>query len=116
MKTFKIICITAALVMAVIGCTKYQPIQKENQSQQLVIDSLNKEVSTLKVKNEILLEDLALMIKYYCSTENLLDTIYTNFTIDGVFVFEYEPYYQISNEIFEYEELYNFLEEERKKL
>ena len=36
----------SALVMAVIGCTKYQPIQRENQSQQLVIDSLNREVST----------------------------------------------------------------------
>lgn len=116
MKTFKVICITAALVIAVIGCTKYQPLQKENQFQQLTIDSLNKEISTLKVKNEILLEDLALMFKYYCSTENFLDTIYTNFIIDGVFVFEYEPYHQVSGEIFEYEELYNLLEEERKKL
>ena len=114
MRTFKIICITAALIIAVIGCTKYQPLQKENQ--QLTIDSLNKEISTLKIKNEIISEDLELMFAYYCSAENLLDTIYTNFILNGIFVFEYEPYYQISNEIFEYEELYNFLEEERKKL
>lgn len=89
--------------------------QNCEQEQLIVIDSLNKEITTLKMKNEIILEDLNLMFDYYCSAENLLDTIFINFIVNGIFVFEYEPYAQASNKIFEYEELYNLLEE-RKKL
>lgn len=69
------------------------------EEKQKIIDSLQ--------INSWLFED------YYCSAENLFDTIFYHMTNDGTFVFEYEPYVQSSNSIWAYEELYNHLEKKR---
>ena len=74
-------------------------LQLELEKKQSIIDSLQ--------INSWLFED------YYCSAENLLDTIFHHYIIDGVFVFEYEPYTISSNSIWAYEELYNYLETKR---
>lgn len=69
------------------------------EEQQKIIDSLQ--------INSQLFED------YYCSSENLFDTIFYHMTNDGTFVFEYEPYVQSSNSIWACEKLYNYLETKR---
>jgi hypothetical protein len=74
-------------------------LNNQLEEQQKIIDSLQ--------INSQLFED------YYCSSENLFDTIFYHMTTDGTFVFEYEPYTQSSNSIWAYEELYDYLETKR---
>ena len=74
-------------------------LQLELEKKQSIIDSLQ--------INNWLFED------YYCASENLFDTIFYHMVTDGIFVFEYDPYTQSSNNIWAYEELYNYLEEKR---
>lgn len=74
-------------------------LNNQLEEKQKIIDSLQ--------INSWLFED------YYCSAENLLDTIFYHMITDGIFVFEYEPYTVSSNNIWAYEELYNYLETKR---
>lgn len=72
-------------------------LQSELEKKQAVIDSLQ-----INCWN---LED------YYCTAENLLDTIFINFIEKGIFVFEYEPYSNVVNNIYiNNNSLYSFLE------
>jgi hypothetical protein len=72
-------------------------LQSELEKKQAVIDSLQ-----INCWN---LED------YYCTAENLLDTIFINFMEKGIFVFEYEPYSNVVNNIYiNNNSLYSFLE------
>lgn len=72
-------------------------LQSELEKKQSIIDSLQ-----INCWN---LED------YYCTAENLLDTIFINFIEKGVFVFEYEPYSNVINNIYSNNQsLYSFLE------
>lgn len=72
-------------------------LQSELEEKQAVIDSLQ-----INCWN---LED------YYCTAENLLDTIFINFIEKGIFVFEYEPYSNVVNNIYiNNNSLYSFLE------
>lgn len=79
----------------------------------LIIDNLNNQleekqeiIDSLQINNQLFEE-------YYCSAENLFDTIFYYVVTKGIFVFEYEPYTISSNNIWAYEELYNYLEEKR---
>lgn len=74
-------------------------LNNQLEEKQKIIDSLQ--------INNWLFED------YYCSVENLLDTIFYHIITDGTFVFEYEPYTQSSNNIWACEELYDYLETKR---
>lgn len=72
-------------------------LQIELEKKQAVIDSLQ-----INCWN---LED------YYCSAENLLDTIFTNFIRHGIFVFEYDPYSDaVENLCNNNDSLYSYLE------
>lgn len=72
-------------------------LQSELEKKQAIIDSLQ-----INCWN---LED------YYCSAENLLDTIFTNFVRHGIFVFEYDPYSDaIENLCNNNDSLYSYLE------
>ena len=72
-------------------------LQIELEKKQAIIDSLQ-----INCWN---LED------YYCTAENLLDTIFINFIEKGIFVFEYEPYSNVVNNIYSNNNsLYSFLE------
>ena len=75
-------------------------LQSELEKKQAVIDSLQ-----INCWN---LED------YYCTVENLLDTIFINFIEKGIFIFEYEPYSNVVNNIYNNNNsLYSFLELKR---
>lgn len=75
-------------------------LQIELEKKQAVIDSLQ-----INCWN---LED------YYCTAENLLDTIFINFIEKGIFIFEYEPYSNVVNNIYSNNNsLYSFLELKR---
>lgn len=103
-----------------IGKTIYnKSIQKQESiiaEQQALIDSLINQNQTLQFEKELVMYDLELLSDHYCASENLLDTIFVNFVTKGIFVFEYEPYSDIVNRIFENEELYELLEEKRTQL
>lgn len=72
-------------------------LQSELEKKQIVIDSLQINCWNLK--------------DYYCTAENLLDTIFINFIEKGIFVFEYEPYSNVVNNIYSNNNsLYSFLE------
>jgi hypothetical protein len=78
-------------------CGQVKALQSELEKKQAVIDSLQ-----INCWN---LED------YYCTAENLLDTIFINFIEKGIFVFEYEPYSNVVNNIYSNNNsLYSFLE------
>ena len=75
-------------------------LQSELEEKQSIIDSLQ-----INCWN---LED------YYCTSENLLDTIFINFIEKGIFVFEYEPYSDVVNNIYiNNQSLYSYLESRR---
>lgn len=86
-----------------LNCIEYKrtinDLNDQLEEKQKIIDSLQ--------INNWLFED------YYCSAENLFDTIFYHMVTDGIFVFEYEPYTISSNSIWAYEELYNHLEKKR---
>ena len=89
-----------------LTCVEYKrtinDLNDQLEEKQKVIDSLQ--------INNWLLED------YYCSSENLLDTIFHHYIIDGVFVFEYEPYTKcIDNMWLNHEDFYNYLENRRNE-
>jgi hypothetical protein len=76
---------------------QFKNLQIELEKKQAIIDSLQ-----INCWN---LED------YYCTAENLLDTIFINFIEKGIFVFEYEPYSNVVNNIYSNNNsLYSFLE------
>lgn len=120
MKKYEKIIIIFLILIGIyfIGKTVYNKSLQKQESiiaeQQNTIDSLNIEIEIMETESEILKEDFNLLIKYYCASENLFDTIFYHFTNDGTFVFQYEPYVQVSNELYEYELFYEFLEEKRK--
>lgn len=117
MKKLNILYIIFAIIaLFFIGKTIYNTISEKNSNcveYEQIIDNLNNQ---LKEKQEII-DSLQinnwLFEDYYCSAENLFDTIFYHMTTDGIFVFEYEPYTQSSNNIWAYEELYNYLETKR---
>jgi hypothetical protein len=84
-------------------CIEYKQIISDLDNQ---LEEKQKIIDSLQI-NSWLFED------YYCSSENLFDTIFHYAVTDGIFVFEYEPYTISSNSIWAYEELYNYLEEKR---
>jgi hypothetical protein len=84
-------------------CIEYKQIISNLDDQ---LEEKQKIIDSLQI-NSWLFED------YYCSSENLFDTIFHYAVTEGIFVFEYEPYVQSSNSIWAYEELYNYLEEKR---
>lgn len=108
--------IFAIIAIFFIGKTIYDTISEKKSDcveYEQMIDNLNNQ---LKEKQEII-DSLQinnwLFENYYCSAENLFDTIFYYMTNDEIFVFEYEPYTQSSNNIWAYEELYNHLKKKR---
>lgn len=72
-------------------------LQSELEKKQSIIDSLQTNCHDL--------ED------HYCTSENLLDTMFINFVEKGIFVFEYEPYSNVVNNIYaNNQSLYSYLE------
>ena len=71
-------------------------LQVELEKKQSIIDSLQHNCWDL--------ED------YYCSAENLLDTIFINFVRHGIFVFEYNPYSNAIDNLYTNDSLYSYLE------
>ena len=86
-----------------LDCVEYKrtinDLNNQLEEKQKIIDSLQ--------INSWLFED------YYCSAENLFDTIFYHMVTDGIFVFEYDPYTTSTNSIWACEELYNYLETKR---
>ena len=114
-KSDKILCIILALFgLFFIGKTIYNVNVERNTACHELYGQVKNLQLKLEEKQEIIdslqincwnLED------YYCSAENLLDTIFINFMKYGIFMFEYDPYSDaVENLCNNNDSLYSYLE------
>ena len=117
MKASNIVCIILVIIAVFfLGKTVYCTIsEKESDCTEykLIIDNLNNQLEEKQEIIDSLQINNWLFEDYYCSAENLFDTIFYYVVTKGIFVFEYEPYTISSNSIWAYEELYDYLETKR---
>ena len=111
MKTFKIICITAAIIIALLGWGKYQPLVKK-------YNTLQKEFEEYKINKESIIDSLSInslqLVDYYCAAENLLDSIFVKYSWPDA-MDSYEYYESIEN-IYNYNfHVYNYMEKLRRR-
>lgn len=111
MKILKIICITATIIIALLGWGKYQPLIKK-------YNNLQKEFKECKANKEYLIDSLTLnniqFIHYYCATENLLDSIFVEYSWPDAM--DNYSYYESVENIYTYNKhMYNYLESLRKE-
>lgn len=107
MKTFKIVCITATIIIIALSLFKYKPLKEQNNSVLEYNAELQQTLDSLALTNTLLEE-------YYCATENLLDSIFTYFVWPDV-MDPYE-YYEAIDNIYYQELLYEHLENKRKQI
>lgn len=117
MKASNIVCIILVIIAVFfLGKTIYCTISEKESDcieYKLIIDNLNNQLEEKQEIIDSLQINNWLFEDYYCSAENMFDTIFHYAVTKGIFVFEYEPYTQSSNNIWAYEELYDYLEEKR---
>lgn len=107
MKTIKIICITATIIILALSLFKHKPLQEKYNSTLEYNTELQKTLDSLVVTSTLLEE-------YYCATENLLDSIFKHYVWQDVFD-SYE-YYEAIDNIYYQELLYEHLENKRKQI
>lgn len=107
MKTFKIICVTATIIIVALSLFQYKPLKEQNNSVLEYNAELQQQIDSLLVTSTLLEE-------YYCSTENLLDSIFKHYVWQDA-IDSYEYYESIDN-IYYKEYLYKYLENKRKQV
>lgn len=107
MKTFKTICITAAIIIVALSLFQHKPLKEKYNS------TLEYNVE-LQQTLDSLVETSTLLEKYYCATENLLDSIFKYYIWQDV-MDPYE-YYEAIDNIYYQEFLYKHLENKRKQV
>lgn len=105
MKTIKIICITATIIILALSLFKHKPLQEKYNSTLEYNAEIQKILDSLVVTSTLLEE-------YYCATENLLDSIFKYYIWQDVM--DPYKYYESIDNIYYEEYLYEYLENKRK--
>lgn len=107
MKTIKIICITATIIILALSLFKHKPLKEKYDSALEYNAELQQTLDSLATTSTLLEE-------YYCATENLLDSIFKFYIWQDV-MDPYE-YYDAVDNIYYQEYLYKYLENKRRQV